>query len=239
MPDLARYAIYLAPKPDTALWQFGSKVLGYDAETGLGLTGFRLPSIPQDQWHKATARARTYGFHATLKAPFRLADHQDEQALIEGMNAFAAQHSALPEMPLHLAVLDETEIGGFLALIPAEPYLALRNIEAVTVKELDHFRAPLSQDELAKRNPAALTKRQAQYLADYGYPYVMEEFRAHFTLSDRLPNASLLKHELNDLLFGHVGKVSITIDELVLFKQPAPEARFHILARAPLGVKSS
>jgi 2'-5' RNA ligase len=237
MPDTARYAIYLAPAAKSPLWQFGSSVLCYDAETGLDIPGFRLPSMPQDQWHKATSRARTYGFHATLKAPFRLADHQNEQALIEGLNSFAANQNSLPEKPLHLAVLDETGAGGFLALVPSEPYEALRILEAATVKNLDHFRAPLSKDEIAKRNPAALTKRQAQYLADYGYPYVLEEFRAHFTLSDRLLNAAALKTEINDLLIGHIGKASITVDELVLFKQPSADAKFKIMSRAPLGVK--
>jgi hypothetical protein len=238
MPDTARYAIYLAPKPASATWQFGSAVLGYDGATGLDVFGFRLPSLRQVEWHQATARARNYGFHATLKAPFRLADGHDEQTMFEGLLVFAANQNAKPEMPLHLAVLDETEEGGFLALVPAEPYTALRDLEAATVKNLDHYRAPLTPEEIAKRNPAGLTKRQAQYLANYGYPYVLEEFRAHFTLSDRLRNAEKLKSELNDLLIGHVGAASITIDELVLFKQPTPDARFQIIARAQLGAKS-
>ena len=115
MPDQARYAIYLAPKPETALWRFGSAVLGYDAATGLDVSGFRLPSLPEEQWLKATARARTYGFHATLKAPFRLDGKYDEQALIEELMAFSATQPALPELPLHLELLDDTAAGGFLA----------------------------------------------------------------------------------------------------------------------------
>ena len=237
MLEQARYAVYLAPKADTALWQFGSAVLGYDAETGLDVSGFRLPSLPQDQWLKATARARTYGFHATLKAPFRLVDGFDEQALIAGLQAFASTQIAIPEIALQLTVLDETEAGGFLALVPEEPYKSLRDLEAATVKSLDHFRAPLTEDEIRKRNAAGLSTRQAKYLADYGYPYVLDEFRAHFTLSDRLANAALLKTELNDLLIGHVGAAKIVVDELVLFKQPSPDQRFRIIARAPLGAK--
>lgn len=237
MPKQARYAIYLAPKPQSALWQFGSAVLGYDAATGLDVTGFRLPSMPEEPWLKATARARAYGFHATLKVPFRLVDGLNEQALIQGLQAFAGTQIAIPEMPLQLAVLDETDVGGFLALVPEEPYRNLRDLEAATVKNLDHFRAPLTEDELGKRNPAGLSARQAKYLADYGYPYVLDEFRAHFTLSDRLANAALLKTELNDLLIGHVGAAKIVVDELVLFKQPSPDQRFRIIARAPLGAK--
>ena len=236
MPDHGRYAIYLAPKADTALWQFGSAVLGYDAATGLDIKGFRLPSMPQDRWLKATLRARTYGFHATLKAPFRMKDGDDEQSLINGLMAFASTHFSLSEMLLQLAVLDENQAGGFLALVPTKPNAGLHTLEAATVKGLDHLRAPLSGDEIANRNPASLSQRQAEYLSNYGYPFIFEEFRAHFTLSDRLSNALALKSELNDLLIGHVGKAGFTINELVLFKQPTFDARFQIIARAPLGV---
>ena len=237
MSDCPRYAIYVAPKPETALWHFGSRVLSYDAATSVEITGFRLPSMPQDQWLKSTVRARTYGFHATLKAPFRLAEGYDEQALIDGLKTFAKFQNTVPETLLHLEVLDENDAGGFLALVPAERYNALRTLEAAAVKDLDDFRAALNPDELAKRNPAHLSERQAKYLASYGYPYVLEEFRAHFTLSDRLFNAAALKSELNDLLIGHVGTPSIIIDELILFKQPYANALFQIIARAPLGGK--
>ncbi len=42
MSQSERFAIYLAPPPDTPLWRFGSEVLGYDAATGEDKT---MPSI--------------------------------------------------------------------------------------------------------------------------------------------------------------------------------------------------
>ena len=38
----ARYALYFAPRRDTSLWQFGSRCLGRDAETGEPL----FPPVP-------------------------------------------------------------------------------------------------------------------------------------------------------------------------------------------------
>ena len=42
-----------------------------------------------------TASARRYGFHATLKAPFKLARDQDEASLIAAFDAFCAAHPAV------------------------------------------------------------------------------------------------------------------------------------------------
>ncbi|MGL4405023.1 MAG: DUF1045 domain-containing protein [Notoacmeibacter sp.] len=234
-----RYAIYLAPRPETALWQFGSTVLGYDAATGNDIAGFSLPSINQTDWKSATARARTYGFHATLKAPFRLLESESEQSLVGGLKSLAKEQPALSTMALNVSVLDENETGGFLALTPTQADLELRDLEAKVVKGLDNFRAPLTKDEIAKRKPESLSVRQAEYLSNYGYPYVLEEFRVHFTLCDRLPNAAQIAAEMHHLLLAQISAPSIEINELVLFKQVAANARFHIIARAPLGEKQS
>lgn len=229
-----RYAVYLAPKPETALWKFGSTVLGYDAASGQEIAGFRLPSMAPANWQKVTARARTYGFHATLKAPFYLAKNHNEQDLIAGLGAFANTQLALEPIVLALTILDENTAGGFLALTPAKPYSALRQLEAASVQALDMFRAPLTGEDISRRNPQILSERQKKYLADYGYPYVLEEFRAHFTLCDRLPEPAKAASELNDMMTGHIGAASVAVDELVLFKQPNLDARFQIIARAQL-----
>jgi hypothetical protein len=235
MPENIRYAIYLAPKPETALWQFGSWVLGYDAASGLDVSGFRLPSIAEDSWQKATAGARQYGFHATLKAPFRLRSGFGEQELISALAAFAAKQKPLPDVRLQLSIMDENAAGGFLALTPQQLCSPLHRLEAETVEAMDPFRAPLTDAEIANRNPEKLTERQNHYLARYGYPFVREEFRAHFTMSDRLAEIQKAAPEFEDLLTGHLGVPYLKGDELVLFKQPTPSERFLIIARLPLG----
>jgi len=39
---------------------------------------------------------------------------------------------------------------------------------------------------MQKRLSSPLTVRQQQLLDEYGYPYVLDEFRFHITLSDRM-----------------------------------------------------
>ena len=78
-----RYAVYYAPAADSALWRFGSATLGYDALTGEDLPFAVPPGCDLALWPAFTEEPRRYGFHATLKAPFELADgrfldHLDE-----------------------------------------------------------------------------------------------------------------------------------------------------------------
>jgi hypothetical protein len=56
------------------------------------------------------------------------------------------------------------------------------------VQGFDDFRAPATDAELARRAPASLTPRQRELLKTWGYPYVLDEFRFHLTLTDRIPD---------------------------------------------------
>jgi hypothetical protein len=247
MPETAiRYAIYLAPRPDTALWEFGSAVLGYDAETGQDVYGFGLPSLPAAQWRHQTQRARSYGLHATLKAPFRLAVNTHEVQLVEALEDFALTRNAILNLPLVLRVLGPSDsaeeqaggatpaVSGFLALVPVVASPAIAQLEDETVRRFDMFRAPLTDAEIARRNPSKLSQQQRRNLADFGYPYVLEDYRPHFTLSDRLDNAETLARELGEVMAAQTGEPEISLLDLVLFKQLSPTERFRVFARMPL-----
>ena len=93
-----RYAIYYAPDPASALWLFGSSVLGYDARTGRNVPLLAPAGISLADWEMATTDPRRYGFHATLKAPFRLALGMSEAALLDAVERSAETHDwAVPE----------------------------------------------------------------------------------------------------------------------------------------------
>ena len=66
-----RYALYLTPPPESDLWRFGCDVIGRDALTGDLRAGFAPEGHELEAWHDLTSDPRRYGFHATLKAPFR------------------------------------------------------------------------------------------------------------------------------------------------------------------------
>lgn len=236
MSDTARrFALYLAPTPESALWRFGSAVLGHDAETGEAPAVPDLPGFDAETWHALTEEPRRYGFHGTLKAPFRLRDGIGDADFSTALAAFAAGRHAF-EMP----PLEVTALGPFIALTPAARVPQLNDLAAAAVTELDGLRAPLTADEVARRRPDRLSARQAEHLAAYGYPYVLDEFRFHMTLTGPLPERDRI-HALNALRDAYAASgaaVPVPVGEVALYEQAVPGERFRLSRRLPFGGRS-
>lgn len=181
MTDITRYAAYLVP--EGALGHFGADWLGWDLRTGHAVPQLDVTGLPRSIT-VLTAQARKYGFHATIKPPFRLAHGQSEVGLEQAMAALCADSA-----PVTCDRLALTDLHGFLALTPQGDTTALDAFAARTVAALDPFRAAARSEETASRRAAGLTPAQEANLLRWGYPYVMDEFRCHFTLTGRLSPA--------------------------------------------------
>lgn len=234
MSGQPRYAIYIAPPPDTPLWAFGSRVLGYDAATGHDIDGFHLPDFGQAVWRQLTAGARTYGFHATLKAPFRLKPSYAEADLCASLELLANSVTNFSLGALAPTVLSRKDHTGFVALTPRQASRELANLERRTVEELDDYRVSPTDAEIARRQPDTLTERQRTHLQRYGYPYVLDDYRFHMTLTDRISQPEILADLMADKLCNTLGTAELTVSDLVLFRQDNEQARFRILQRFAL-----
>ncbi|WFU41673.1 DUF1045 domain-containing protein [Bradyrhizobium sp. CB82] len=230
MTGFPRYAIYYAADADSALSRFGAELLGYDASSDRELPFPAEALHLASDWHDITADPRKYGFHGTLKAPMALAGSKTEAELAAACAAFASKPRPIPVIR---PVVDS--ISGFIAVIPAEAVSELTQLAADCVREFNAFRAPLTAEDRARRNPEKLTERQRDHLDRWGYPYVMEEFRFHMTLTGRLdaqrrgPIIKMLRR-----LFAALDLETLTIDRIALFRQEVPAARFHIIGEWPL-----
>jgi hypothetical protein len=173
-----RFAIYDAPIDD-ALAGFGAAWLGWDVRTGRATCQADVPGL-----NDITMTPRKYGFHGTLKPPFRLAVDRSVDEL-QTAAADLAERCA----PAGCSGLQLTTLGGFLALTPTGDLTGLERVASACVRDLDTFRAPASDTELARRRSAGLSARQEALMLEWGYPYVMEEFQFHLTLSGRLAQA--------------------------------------------------
>jgi len=85
-----------------------------------------------------------------------------------------------------LPAFKPSKIGNFYALVPSEPSRQLEAHAGDVVEHFDTFRAPLTQADIEKRNPASLSENQRRLLDRWGYPYVFDEFRFHLTLTNNL-----------------------------------------------------
>ena len=221
-----RYAIYAAP--EGPLWEAGSHWLGWDAARGAALPQPDIADLPRPL-AEITEAPRKYGLHATIKPPFRLAEGVSADDLAWAVEALCQRLSPVPLPGLRLA-----QIGGFLALVPESGESGLRDLAARVVESLDPFRARLSADEIARRNPERLTPRQRSYLDLWGYPYVMEEFHFHITLTGDLPKpeADAVSRILGPWIAPHLPR-PYAMDSLCLFAE-AEDGRFHLTHRLAL-----
>jgi putative phosphonate metabolism protein len=225
MTDIPRYAIYYAAAADSELDRFGAHLLGYDAFRGEDLPFPEAIEHTLPDWHELTQDPRKYGFHATLKAPMVLADGKTEAALLAACESFAGTPRPIPVVaPVVNA------IGDFIAIVPSQPSAELERLAADTVTGFDGFRAPMTPHDRARRNPDRLPARQRDYLDRWGYPYVMEEFRFHMTLTGRLADdrresvLAILRQRFTDLPI-----VTLAVDRIALFRQDNSTSRFRII----------
>ncbi|KAF0174642.1 MAG: hypothetical protein FD162_1080 [Rhodobacteraceae bacterium] len=222
---MKRYAIYYAPEAG-AFADAAAAWLGWDVRAGQAVAQPQL-DLPRPL-ADITAEPRKYGFHGTIKPPFRLAEAVTPDLLHDAVASLAASLR-----PVALPGLQMVNLEGFLALIPQGDTAALQALAAEVVRVLDPYRAPLTAAEIARRRPDRLTPRQRDLLAVYGYPYVMEEFRFHLTLSGPLGGDEAAITEAATRHFAGVVPQPFRLADLCLFGEDAM-GRFHLLHRYAL-----
>ena len=205
-PMSRRYALYYTPPP------------GPFAEAGAAW-------LTRDE----AARPRRYGFHATLNAPFHLADGRSESDLHAALQAFGAQTPRA-----QIAGLEVTRLGRILALTPSGTATPLTALAANIVETFAPFRAPLSAAEMARRRGRGLSPDAEARLQRWGYPHVMDGFRFHMTLTGPLPKDSLARvTEQARVRFVPCLPRPFTVDAVTLCREDSA-GTFEALSRIPL-----
>ncbi|MFY9240174.1 MAG: DUF1045 domain-containing protein [Roseovarius sp.] len=226
MPEYQRYAIYYTP-PTGPLADLGAHWLGWDMAGGRAVAHPVLDGLPAPL-DEITQTPRRYGFHATMKPPFAL--HQG--ALTALGDDFASLCQNQP--PVALEGITLARLGRFLALVPCGDTPALTQLAAACVRDLDGLRAPMPKAELERRRAARLSPEEEANLIRWGYPYVMDRFRWHVTLTGKLPKAQV--QAVEKVLQSHIGPLlegSFVIEALSLVGEDA-EGQFHLIDRRPL-----
>jgi hypothetical protein len=124
------------------LYQLVSQWLGYDFYQGdkpaikMDHHALLKPLLPYADYN---AKAAIYGFHGTLKAPFRLKPGISHKQLVKILKHFSKLHHPFACSPLQVQQVDD-----FLALMPQQSFQGLNNLARDCVQTFDVFR-----DELA------------------------------------------------------------------------------------------
>jgi putative phosphonate metabolism protein len=224
-----RVALYYAPPADSPWHAFGSAWLGRDAVVDAALAQPPVQLSGGGSLHELTSDPRRYGFHATLKAPFRLTPPHSLADLDELLATFASWNR-----PVEIGPLTPSVVDGYVALLPGkEAQTRINALAAKVVKFFEPLRAATDAAELARRRVHPLSARQEELLAQYGYPYVLDEFRFHLTLSNRVDagQATALIAAATPWV-EWLNREPPVIDALTLFAEAAPGASFRALRRA-------
>ena len=227
-----RYALYFTPPQLDPLTVTAGQWLGRDAFDGSTVKMPEVAEFPLETLMEMTADPRRYGFHATLKAPFELADGTDEAGLVAAAQEFAAGLT-----PFEIPRMVVRQIGPFFALVPDALYPVLQDFAAEVVEQFEPFRAPLSEADIARRNPEKLTESQRANLLRWGYHHVMDDFRFHMTLTGRITDPAMAAAVMPVLeqRFADFIDRPLAVTALAIFIEPARGAPFTVHSLLPLG----
>lgn len=226
-----RYALYYAPERDSRLWEKLCCWFGHDPETNQPVVRPAVTDISTDRLIELTKTPARYGPHATIKAPFRLQPGMHISQLTQRLEEFCAGlcNFALPQLTLAC-------INNFFCLIPCEDLIILEKIAAACVREFDRFRAPFTPLEKARWRAVILTEKEKYNLRRWGYPYVLDCYRFHITLTAQIYDPAernrvhrAIMHEFGTLL----EQEPIWINGISLFVEPGPDKPFQLQQRFP------
>ena len=224
-----RYAIYFSPRESSPLWQAGCHWLGRDAISGAELRQPAVPGMDRASVHELTASPRRYGFHATLKPPFQLVTGISPDTFFDAVAEVANR-----SRPIRIPRIQVLKLGSFLALQTASTCKELQVLADDCVSKFDRFRAQESAEEQARRS-TGLDESQRAHLARWGYPYVMDQWRFHMTLTNALkePQLSVLEEFLENW-FAPVLADPIWVQDLCVYVEAQPGSDFNVAARFAL-----
>jgi hypothetical protein len=158
-----------------------------------------------------TVAPRRYGWHGTLVPPFHIAEGYNTEHVVLAAKEWAKRIATF-EAPLQAA-----DLGRFVALRAAQ---------------LEHDGAIRDTE---KRLAPHLTPRQRALLLEWGYPYVLDEFRFHMTLSDSI-DSEAQRTAIRTLWQARSEALGpLPFHGAALFVQAHRDAPFSLWQRLPFG----
>ena len=224
-----RFAIYWAPDPQSHLFHFLQRWFTAPAEIAAS-TGLETSEI-----ETAVAEPKRYGPHATLLAPFALADGASLTDIRSHLRAFAARRT-----PIALGRLKLERIGSFLALTAPDNESQIRALHIQCLFAFETFRREQNAAERARREADADETTPRLLVAQWGYAHVLHLYRFHLSLT-----GSLGEKVLSDLiaeLSGELEKLNAepaVLDSLCLFGDPGNGEPFALITQCPLEAEAS
>ena len=229
-----RHAAYFSPALDSQAWQLGSHWLGRNAHQLVAIKQPEFKGLSAQFFEQVTRAPRLYGWHATLKAPFELNSNVSLEDLRNAFKKLSFDSVNAFHVPMKL-----DDMGDFLALVPSHYSQELQALADICVHALHPLALPLSEAEIQRRSSSGLTARQHELLAQWAYPFVMDQFQFHMTIKGSLKDCDPqhkdgLKAAAIEW-FAPILENGMNIDAVTWFSQDQKHGDFRWVERFELG----
>jgi len=211
--QLVPFALYYVPPAESALYEFGTKVLGYD---------IRDRQLIKSPWSDDVGSAAAFGFHLTLADALYFFTEAEVRAVVA-------------DLEIRLQDFASFDVGNFRICerFPDKRSVSLRfddnsgSLEALH-HELVHCAYSLAAESDYSLGRAALTRdsdshRAATMIKHYQAPYILGRFQPHFTL------ATNVEHKRQGPLRAEVEKFA----ESKQLESTVRIARLAVMSRDP------
>jgi hypothetical protein len=120
--------------------------------------------------------------------------------------------------------------------VPERDVPQITLLEQQCVTQLNDYAVPLGPEELLRRRSAGLSSHEDALLLRWGYPYVLDRYRFHCSLTGSLAKASPQEvSALTQAAHQHFDHLPFCVfDSLAIFAEPTQGADFVLLEQCPL-----
>jgi hypothetical protein len=229
--EFEKYAVYWVPKRTNALARFGASWTGWCAEQGERRSRVAFGGLSVDI-AAITKHSRRHGFHAVIKAPFRLGAGRSRFSL-EHVLGLLVEDSVSFQLPrLRLAM-----VGGCVALVPSQGSPALGDLVSRVGEALAPLDAAVPANGFAEARTMALAPdRNGVATADpvIKFPAAVAH-RFHLPLTDPIgPELALEVMEKLQPVLEPILQEPRQLHDLALMGDPGEGRPLRVLLRYDL-----
>ena len=222
--DFSRYAIYYVPPESDQFTRFAASWFGWDVYKSINVKYPELSDLNYDI-KEITSTPSKYGLHATLKAPFSLVP---DKTIDELRLSLSILSSSIQKF--EISSICVKNIAGFIAIVPTSQNERINYLAKKCVEDLDCFRKAEPLEIINKRRSVGLSIRKEHNLFKWGYPYVLNDFQFHFTMTSKLtPKVSKNVFSVLSLELKTVLNAPLLISKICLCGESNSHKKFEVI----------
>jgi hypothetical protein len=227
LQELHPFALYVIPRENTPLYEIGSQVLGYDIRC--------TRNTEKCPWPNYVGIANNYGFHVTICDVLYFASSAEIDYAVEEVRFILKEFH--PFFLDQLRVASGVPDGNSVSLVFEEKSGALEALHTECVFRV-YRRAICSNYSSRVEEPLrdGLYQRAEMMIERYHAPYILREYKPHFTLLTKVPADKMqgITDQLNDQLCAKL-QDRLIVDSMCVLTKSLGDAKWRIRSELYLG----